>query len=269
MRTHPIGVIGVGMSKEDTLNLSVDVGWMTHVDPRCTVACCIQVALIRGLLHGDILHEYQVNECIERCYKCVRGNPALSNPSGIDALSEEDSDKLLDKFELERHVYADSLARLNLDERGEIGYMYECLGSAIVVLRAAMRRSGIRSTSESPLVAEKLFEELTADLIMEAGDADTSGAAACALLGAYLGYANLPSYSRQGLAHKEWLMEKTYRLAVATGVIRAQIKPEADEAADGEKGLMSNVELNQRNARLLAEIERKREEAREKLEAGW
>jgi hypothetical protein len=72
MRTHPIGVIGVGLSEKDALELSISVGWTTHVDPRCTVSCCIEVALIRGLLRCEIIDEEDVNACIERCYKWVK-----------------------------------------------------------------------------------------------------------------------------------------------------------------------------------------------------
>jgi ADP-ribosylglycohydrolase len=63
-----------------------------------------------------------------------------------------------------------------------------------------MRKLSLRP---DPLAAATLFEELTVDLVVEGGDADTNAAAACALLGAYLGYANLPSHWTLGLAHKE------------------------------------------------------------------
>ena len=81
----------------------------------------------------------------------------------------------------------------------------------------------------------KVFEELMVKLIMEGGDADTNGAAAGALLGAYLGYANLPSHWKLGLAHNEWLMAKTERLAIAVGAAPGELKPGWDEAADGGK----------------------------------
>jgi ADP-ribosylglycohydrolase len=41
MRTHPIGIIGFGLTEEETWRLAVDVGSTTHADPRCKVACCI------------------------------------------------------------------------------------------------------------------------------------------------------------------------------------------------------------------------------------
>jgi ADP-ribosylglycohydrolase len=56
-----------------------------------------------------------------------------------------------------------------------------------MAMRALARR-------DDPISAETLFEELIVNLIMEGGDADTNAAVAGALLGAYLGYANLPSH---------------------------------------------------------------------------
>lgn len=127
-----------------------------------------------------------------------------------------------------------------------------------------MKATGLRQEADSPLVAAKVFEDLTVNLIMEAGDADTNAAAACAVLGAYLGYANLPSQWTEGLAHMEWLLEKTYRLAVVSGVIQDDLEPEADEKANGERGLMRNTELYERNNRIQADIKRARKAAREK-----
>ena len=265
MRTHPIGVIGVGLSEEKTFDLSVAVGWTTHVDPRCTVSCCIEVALVKGLIRGDIVDEEDVDACIERSYKWVKSQPHLMNP-GDEDLTEDEIAQLLDREEFDRHVYAETLEELHLDESGKIGYAYKCLGSAIVLLRLAMRRDSVVTEANGPLVAETVFEELTVDLIMEAGDADTNGAAACALLGAYLGYANLPSHWTQGLAHKEWLMAKTYRLAVASGVIVDTLEPEEDEAADGGRGLMSNAELEKRNATISKELRQERAKAKKNRE---
>jgi hypothetical protein len=166
------------------------------------------------------------------------------DPGGEEP-SEDVLDARLDREEFDRYTYARSLEELELDSPGAVGFVYKCLGSAILLLRLAMRKLSPRP---DPLAAATLFEELTVDLIMEGGDADTNTAAVCALLGAYLGYANLPSYWKLGLAHKEWLMEKTHRLLVATGVLRGTLVPEDDEAADGGRGLMGARELRERNA---------------------
>jgi hypothetical protein len=111
MRTHPIGVIGVSMSEEETWKLSVEIGRVTHVDPRCVVSCCIEVAVIRGLLRGEILDEDGVNECIERSYDWVKAQPELMNPGLDESLMEEQIKALLNRKEFEKHVFMRRLWR--------------------------------------------------------------------------------------------------------------------------------------------------------------
>ncbi|KAH5398835.1 hypothetical protein HBI46_243610 [Parastagonospora nodorum] len=249
MRTHPIGVIGIGLSEQETWDLAAHVGFTTHVDPRCTVSCCVEVALIRGLLRGDIRNEEHVNSCIERTFSYAKGNQDHMNPAGEDGLMEEELDARLDRNEFEEHCYAETLEDLNLDEDRKIGYVYKCLGSAIFLLRSAMRRNTALDGND-PIHVASIFEDLTVDLIMEGGDADTNAAAACALLGAYVGHANLPSHWIRGLAHRQWLTDKTYRLTVASGVLPGTLEPKEDEGAEGPRGLMEPSERRQRDARI-------------------
>lgn len=236
MRTHPIGVIGVNLTEEQTWRLSVRVGRTTHVDPRCVVACCISVGVIRQLLRGQIETEKDMDAAIERAYEWVRQQPDIMNPDSGNDVKEAQSQQRLDRKEFEKYVYAQTLEELQLDAYGKIGYVYKCLGSAVLLLRLAIRRTSRASIAVGMAGKAQLFEKLMVQLIMEGGDADTNGAAAGALLGAYLGYANLPSHWKLGLAHKEWLMTKTERLAIAVGAVRGTLKQERDEAADGGQG---------------------------------
>lgn len=235
MRTHPIGVIGVNLTEEQTWRLSARVGSTTHVDPRCTVACCIEVGVIRQLLRGQIQTVKAMDAAIERAYEWVRKQPELMNPGGSTDLSEAQIRRHLQREEFEKYVYAETLEGLKLDANDSIGYVYKCLGSAIFCLRVALRRSERNTLAVSMEGKAKVFEELMVKLIMEGGDADTNGAAAGALLGAYLGYANLPSHWKLGLAHNEWLMAKTERLAIAVGAAPGELERGLDEAADGGK----------------------------------
>jgi ADP-ribosylglycohydrolase len=233
MRTHPIGVIGVNLTEEQTWRLSVSVGSTTHVDPRCTVACCIEVGVIRQLLRGQIQTVKAMDAAIERAYQWVRKQPELMNPGNSADLSEAQIRRHLQREEFVKYVYAETLEELELDAHDSIGYVYKCLGSAIFCLRVALRRSERNSLAVGMEGKAKVFEELMVKLIMEGGDADTNGAAAGALLGAYLGYANLPSHWKLGLAHNEWLMHKTERFAIAVGAVPGELEPGLDEAADG------------------------------------
>lgn len=125
MRTHPIGVIGVGMSEVETFELSAGIGRTTHVDPRCVVSCCIEVALIRGLLRGDILDEKDIDACIERTYDWVKGQPELMNPGFDEELTKYEIDRHIERKEFERHVYAKTLEELKLDEPNKVSLYHQ------------------------------------------------------------------------------------------------------------------------------------------------
>ncbi|KAF2996855.1 hypothetical protein E8E13_004092 [Curvularia kusanoi] len=217
MRTHPIGVIGVNLTEEQTWRLSVLVG------------------VVRQLLRGQIDTEKSLDAAIERAWEWVRRQQEVMNPGNDGGLSERQIARHLERGEFERHVYAQSLDELKLDEEGKIGYVYKCLGSAIFLLRVAIRRATRATLAMELALKAQLFEKSMVQLVMEGGDADTNGAAAGALLGAYLGYANLPSHWKFGLADNEWLMGKAERLAVAVGVARGELKKERDEDAHGGK----------------------------------
>ena len=162
----------------------------------------------------------------------------------------------LDRREFDRHVYVMSFSALELDDRQKMGYVYKCLGAAILCLRQA-----IWEVERTKIASQTLFERLMTSLIMEGGDADTNGAVAGALLGAFLGHANLPEKWATGLAHREWLDSKIERFCEKLGVVDVQngIPHMEDENPDGGKGLMSKVELEKRDrAMIMAIMERKR-----------
>lgn len=235
MRTHPIGVLGVNLTEEQTWRLSVDVGRTTHVDPRCVVACCISVGLTRQLLRGQIKTEKDMDAAVERAYEWVRRQPDIMNPDPSAGLTKSQVEEHLNRQEFERHAYAQTVGELQLDDQMRMGYVYKCFGSAVLMLRLAIRRISGASTAVRMVEKVQLFERLIVQLIMEGGDADTNGAVAGALLGAYLGYANLPAHWKLGLAHNEWLMAKVERMTIAVGVDHGTLLSEKDEAADGGK----------------------------------
>lgn len=70
-----------------------------------------------------------MDACIERSHKWVRKQPGLMNP-GLDGS--------LNQNQIERHVYATTLEELELDDSQKMGYVYKCIGSALVLLRLAM-----------------------------------------------------------------------------------------------------------------------------------
>ncbi|OAG06059.1 ADP-ribosylglycohydrolase [Paraphaeosphaeria sporulosa] len=256
MRTHPLGVIGVGLSEEETWDVAAAVSRTTHADPRCSVACLIVVGLIRGLLRGEVTREAHIDALVERAYAHF-----LSNPSLAEAATPEPPIHF-SKHELTSHTSAPSLDALSLDSPREMGYVYKALGAGILSLRMCMR-----ARIPSRLPPHTLFEDTMTDLIMHGGDADTNAAVAGALVGAYLGHTSLPPHWREGLVDGPWLEGKVARLCARVGVLegRADIEEEHDEQADGGKGLLSAAELEARDRAMVMSI-MERKKAREEQE---
>ncbi|KAK5659140.1 hypothetical protein OQA88_1230 [Cercophora sp. LCS_1] len=243
MRTHPLGVMCIWEEEEVAFRAAAKFSRATHVDPRCVVACVIGTGLVRGLVRGEVRSETEIDGVVER---------------GRAWFIAQGGDEELDADELERHVRAQSLEELKLDEAAAIGYVYKALGAGLVVLRLAMRRVG----EDGGLWARsRIFEELITELVMQGGDADTNACFAGALLGGYLGYGMLPDHWKHGLEHEEWLMEKVEGLCQVLGLSEGRYDgaKDKDTLPDGGNPI-SQAEMEGRWMVLQADVAKKMEE---------
>jgi len=103
--------------------------------------------------------------------------------------------------EFDKHASVESLDALHLDEDNKIGYTFKCMGSGLYVFRTGTN-----------------FKEAINELVLHAGDADTNGAVAGALLGCKVGYSQLPLVWLDGLKEKQWLEIKVKRLLELLGL---------------------------------------------------
>ena len=186
-------------------------------------------------MRAEILTEGDIDMLLTRALAWYGRQP------GVKAESLE-----LDIPELERHVKAESLSILQLDEREAIGYVYKTLGAGIVLLRTAIRK--VAESNGSLLLQATMFEELITDLIMRGGDADTNACFAGALLGAFLGYEALPDHWKHGLGHEEWLMGKAEALCQVLGLVDGQYngREDKDTHPDGGRGFVSQSKMEGR-----------------------
>ena len=144
--------------------------------------------------------------------------------------------------EFRRHVQAGAVGELQLDDARKMGYVYKALGAAVLLLRRGMRGEG--------------FRMLVQELVMAGGDADTNACVAGALLGCWVGYAALPREWRDGIMHREWLLEKTDGFCQTVGIVSGDYNgaEDLDTAFDGGKGLMGEEELREAGDRFLGQI---------------
>ncbi len=113
-----------------------------------------------------------------------------------------------------------SLESFDLDEPNSIGYTLKALGAAFWALK------------------HDSFENAISAIIHEGGDADTNAAVAGALLGAKLGYSQLPIHLVTGLKNKGLLDEKLSKLAILMNIdIKLQETIKVDVAKTNKKSI--------------------------------
>ncbi|RFU74051.1 adp-ribosylglycohydrolase [Trichoderma arundinaceum] len=261
MRTHPLGLMCIHKTLDETFQIAADYSVVTHVDPRCVISCAIGTALIRGLVRQEIYKEGHIDDIVGKgiaWYSTYRLRQ-------IDRDTSRKDEPELDLKELNKHVKVNDLTELELDDMYKIGYTYKTFGSGIHLLRLAMRKF---AAAENNLPTRKaVFEPLITDLIMRGGDADTNACFAGALLGAYLGYKVLPPHWRDGLKHGEWLMKKSEGLSVLLGVGEGRYSgvEDKDTAPDGGRGWLTESQMEEKVMLLQADMV-KREQERDKQE---
>ncbi|RHZ63541.1 hypothetical protein CDV55_102627 [Aspergillus turcosus] len=216
MRTYPLGIICLDKKLDETFQTAADFSRVTHADPRCIVSCCLATGLIRGVLRGETLTEDDIDTMIGLSLSWIEDWTARENQNqkvqGADA-SSPFTYPPFDVDEFNKHVRAESLAALQLDDARTMGYVYKTLGAGIWTLRAAMRRIDSQVSS-----LDSLFEELITSLVLCGGDADTNAAVAGSLLGAWVGFNALPASWKDGLMHVQWLSQKCDALASVCGI---------------------------------------------------
>lgn len=260
MRAHPLGIICIGKSLEETFQIATDFSVVTHSDPRCVVACCVHTALIRGILRGEVTSEEDVDCILEAAFKSVeqwQQNKRLFDIAD-DASRKVPADILvselaLDRVEFDRYVNASTFEDLQLDSAREIGYVYKALGSGILCLHLAIRHSkGQPIDGQHMQAGTNIFEELITALIMQGGDADTNACIAGAILGAWIGYTGLPPSWREGLDHSRWLLHKCRAMEQVLGIDESLTGydgvQDRDTLSDGGKGLLDKASLEARDA---------------------
>lgn len=189
MRTAPIGIIFY-QSFADLMHYTFEACKVTHADPRCTASCIALTLAIALCLRG---HDYKtVIEGAEKGALAVlkaelqraadENKLAMAESQDIDTLYENVATELKD------HLHG-TWTTLDLDEgykdqskTNKIGYTFKCMGAAFYALYLAVKDQ----TDGRSDIFRCIIEEIAA----QGGDADTNGAAAGALLGAYLGYKN-------------------------------------------------------------------------------
>lgn len=162
-----------------------DEGWVaimselgcrtTHADPRCVASVVAASNACASLLRGTD---------ISAAFTIARAGGAYHEPG------------------IAPYLKPMSLKELDLGGKG-IGYTYKCVGAGFWALQEFEKRNDTQFDTFWP----DHFENILNNIIREGGDTDTNAAVAGALMGAYIGFRNLPKHLVEGLKNKEVLDE--------------------------------------------------------------
>lgn len=179
MRTSLLG-LHQWQDLETVVRNTLEICKVTHHDPRCqasSIAVSVAIALMlqhtnKETANGNKNKPVDVTAVIKQAYD-----------SASQVLTTEE-----EKKDLWWYMNCTKLKQLMLCEAGKIGYTYKCLGTGFWALK------------------QKDFQKAMIKVVMEAGDADTNGAVAGALLACKLGLSAIPQPWVDDLLHRDWLM---------------------------------------------------------------
>eukprot|EP00795_Rhopilema_esculentum_P012957 gene12957-3720_t len=201
MRTSILGIHEF-MSLEKVKENTVNVCKCSHADPRCIASCVAVTTAISTMLRREdqfILAngDFDISAITQFAYE-----------NAVTYIENEDQ-----KRELEAAMFAKRISSLELSEYGKIGYTLKTLGAGFWALR------------------QNDFEKALTTIVMEAGDADTNGAVAGALLGCKLSINGIPSRWINDLKNKTYLNQKIH----SSSCLREAFKHDFFSNADGPK----------------------------------
>lgn len=185
---------------------TLDSCHVTHADPRCLASCLALNMAIVAILRG----ERDVETILE--IACAEGTQAFAIPAAEGSLHTA---MYADwRKELKSLIFEQQLDRLDLSDASRMGYTFKGLGAAFACFRNSVN-----------------FERSIVKITQCGGDADTNGAIAGALLGATVGYRQLPKKWLSALPHFDWLNSLTDKV---WDHVKSNMFPTIDLASQSE-----------------------------------
>ncbi len=183
MRT---GILSISNNWQTTVIYTSSI---THVDTRAIYSCWLLTSICRELLLD------QIPDLIELFKTRVSFIKAPEKVADFNAFKRMYTlDKISSKPYTEENL-SQLLKQLNLsDDRPK--HVFKCLGCAIYAVKK-IEMQQVHHAAD--------FKQIQLDIVNEGGDTDTNAAVSGQVLGAYLGYRNLPMDWIKQLRHKDWL----------------------------------------------------------------
>jgi ADP-ribosylglycohydrolase len=186
MRTSILGIPNFS-NLDQVIENTTQIAKVTHFDPRCVASCIAGTTAIAMMLQGQ--------DCASKQNMKVICGKAIELARQVLKEHKEHDKEFTKLCEVKK------IKELYLDDRDSIGYTFKCIASGIFAVKYA-----------------KDFKSAITELVMEAGDADTNGAIAGALVGCRFGYSKLPRDWLDGLVNKKWLDQRVEKFLKLLGL---------------------------------------------------
>ncbi|XP_005095118.2 ADP-ribosyl-[dinitrogen reductase] glycohydrolase [Aplysia californica] len=193
----------------------IEICKTTHHDPRCqastiAVSTCI-AQMLQHTAHKQTAKSGSLNvdSLIKKSYELA-----------CSVLETEEQKKELWMFQSCKKI-----KELELSGAGGIGYTYKCMGAGFWALK------------------QDNFKKAMIQVVMQAGDADTNGCVAGAMLACKLGLSAIPKDWIDELEHKDWLMEYFHRFVRLQSELS---KPVSERTSNDDLSLEALRELTQK-----------------------
>lgn len=192
----------------------------THASPKCVISCVFYNLFISDILNNKVTFEnsYRIKglilkECetilhdycdkLEKLIKDESKNILATDPffevitTNVALFSGFDAKYIFTEFT--KYVLATSLIELDLNDN--IGYVFKTLSCSLISLQKLL------SDLEKCSNIGQCFHNILSNLTMQGGDSDTNCAVTGALLGAYIGFNNIPTTLLDELIYKKYLTQ--------------------------------------------------------------
>jgi ADP-ribosylglycohydrolase len=185
MRTAPIGCFKI--DKMMAVLYTISICKVTHFDPRCVGACVFIVSCVYEFVNNN---RKDVDNIIAESQDL-----AISEMTKLDYVSDVSytiSDYVRKIKNYINKGMSNSLDNIDFDKGSSRSNTKNPLICAVYAMKNMSRKS---------------FDEIIQYIIMQGGDADTNACVAGSVMGAYLGYSQLPR-DVNSLKHHDWLMKE-------------------------------------------------------------
>ena len=195
---------------------SVNLGRITHIDPRCVSSCVIFNYILHELIYNPPCDASDCDAILVSAIKMGQKYIQMNtNPQTKPTETETTPDYYIDsRFKTREEELAwylkttwmsqTAINELELDSAktngATIGYVFKTFGCAIYALRV------IKVSLKENLIPS--FKKIIECIVKEAGDADTNASVVGAMIGSYLGFSKLPADWVESLPNREWLDQK-------------------------------------------------------------